>query len=106
MDNLFIVPLSGAIAPVESYFDRDSVNGAEESGDKPRFSDVFKEVFNEMQETQQVVQEDSVKLALGEIDDLHTIYNNMTKASIAVDTFVAVKDAAIDAYNRILQITM
>lgn len=48
----------------------------------------------------------SVKLTLGEIDDLHTIYNNMTKASVAVDTFVAVKDAAVNAYNSILQITM
>lgn len=103
---MFIVPLTGAISPVESYFDKDTVNGTEESGDKPRFSDVFREVFNEVQETERVVQEDSVKLALGEIDDLHTIYNNMTKNAIAVETFVAVKDAAIDAYNRILQISM
>ena len=42
----------------------------------------------------------------GEIDDLHTIYNNMTKASIAVETFVAVKNAAVDAYNQVLQISM
>lgn len=102
---MYIVPISSAISPVESLFDNDTKIASEES-DRPKFSDVFKEVFNEVQETQKVVQEDSVHLALGEIDDLHTIYNNMTKASIAIETFVAVKDAAVNAYNSVLQITM
>ena len=103
---MFIVPISSAIQPVESLFDDDKKIVQTEEDDTPKFSDVFKEIFHEVQETQTVVQEDSVRLALGEIDDLHTIYNNMTKASIAVDTFVAVKDAAVNAYNSILQITM
>ena len=67
---------------------------------------IFKDVFNEVQETQLQSQIDSVKLIQGEIDDLHTIYNNMTKAAVAVETFVAVKNAAVDAYNQVLQITM
>lgn len=102
---MFIVPISSTIQPVESLFDDDKKVVSEEA-DRPQFSDVFKEIFSEVQETQKVVQEDSVRLTLGEIDDLHTIYNNMTKASIAVETFVAVKDAAVNAYNSILQITM
>lgn len=103
---MFIVPISSTITPVESLFDRNEVAEAASNDDTPKFSDVFKEIFNEVQSTQQAVQEDSVKLTLGEIDDLHTIYNNMTKASVAIDTFVAVKDAAVNAYNSILQITM
>lgn len=103
---MFIVPISSAIQPVESYFDDNAVKSVTEESDKPQFSDVFKEIFSDVQETQRVVQEDSVRLAMGEIDDLHTIYNNMTKASVAVDTFVAVKDAAVNAYDRILQISM
>lgn len=104
---MFIVPISSAISPVESLFDRtDAAEQAANNGDNPKFSDVFKEIFSEMQETQLTVQEDSVRLTLGEIDDLHTIYNNMAKASLAVDTFVAVKDAAVNAYNSILQISM
>ena len=102
---MFIVPISSSIQPVESLFDNDKKVVSEEA-DRPQFSDLFKEIFSEVQETQKVVQEDSVRLTLGEIDDLHTIYNNMTKASIAVETFVAVKDAAVNAYNSILQITM
>ena len=103
---MFIVPISSSIQPVESLFDDDRKIAASEEADRPQFSDVFREIFSEVQETQKVVQEDSVRLTLGEIDDLHTIYNNMTKASIAVETFVAVKDAAVNAYNSILQISM
>lgn len=103
---MFIVPISSSIQPVESYFDNTVKQVSEEESDKPQFSDIFREIFNDMQETQQVVNEDVVKLTLGEIDDLHTIYNNMSKASIAVDTFVAVKDAVVNAYDRVLQISM
>ncbi len=103
---MFIVPISSSIQPVESIFDREDEKADEIKEDAPKFSDVFKEIFNEMQDTQKTLEEDAVRLTMGEIDDLHTIYNNMTKASVALDTFVAVKDAAINAYNSVLQITM
>ncbi len=102
---MFIVPISSAIQPVESLFE-DKSSESVNSTDKPQFSDVFKEIFSQVEQTQQTVQEDSVRLAMGEIDDLHTIYNNMTKASVAVDTFVAVKDAALNSYDRIIQMSM
>ena len=104
---MFIVPISNAIQPVESLFDNNNAAAAvADSTDNPQFSDVFKEIFTDVQETQRVVQEDSVRLAMGEIDDLHTIYNNMTKAAVAVETFVAIKDAAVNAYDKVLQISM
>ena len=103
---MFIVPISGAISPVQSVFENENEQVKEITERTPQFSHVFKEVFNDVQETQQQTNIDSVKLMQGEIDDLHTIYNNMTKASIAVETFVAVKNAAVDAYNQILQISM
>ncbi len=103
---MFIVPISNSIQPVESLFDDKTAAAVSDSTDTPQFSDIFKDVFNEVQETQRVVQEDSVRLAMGEIDDLHTIYNNMTKAAVAVETFVSIKDTAISSYEKILQITM
>lgn len=103
---MFIVPISGAISPVQSVFGNENEQVKEVTESSPQFSDVFKEVFNDVQETQQQTNIDAVKLMQGEIDDLHTIYNNMTKASIAVETFVAVKNAAVDAYNQVLQISM
>ena len=103
---MFIVPISGAISPVQSVFDNENGQVKEITENSPQFSDVFREVFNDVQDTQQQTNIDAVKLMQGEIDDLHTIYNNMTKASIAVETFVAVKNAAVDAYNQVLQISM
>lgn len=104
---MFIIPINSNIMPIESLFDKNSVKSAEELGsDSPAFSDVFKEIFSQVQETQRISQEDSVKLSMGEIDDLHTIYNNMTKAAVAVETFVAVKNAALDAYNQVMQISL
>ncbi len=102
---MFIVPINSSMRPIESLFEDNSAQGANEL-DNPQFSDVFKEIFTEVQETQKTLQEDSLRLAMGEIDDLHTIYNNMTKASVAVDTFVAVKDAVVNAYDRIIQMSM
>ncbi len=102
---MFIVPINSSMRPIESLFVDNSAQGANEL-DNPQFSDVFKEIFTEVQETQKTLQEDSLRLAMGEIDDLHTIYNNMTKASVAVDTFVAVKDAVVNAYDRIIQMSM
>ena len=101
---MFIVPISNNIAPIESLFDKK--DSAIQTEDTPAFSDVFKEFFNDVQETQVQVQEDSIKLIQGEIDDLHTVYNNMTKAAVAIETFIAVKNTAVDAYNQVLQTTM
>lgn len=101
---MFIIPISNSISPVESLFDKETQVAKTE--DAPGFSDVFKDIFHEVEATQAQTQEDAVKLIQGEIDDLHTIYNNMTKAAVAVETFVAVKNAAVDAYNQVLQITM
>ena len=101
---MFIVPISNAISPVESLFDKEEQ--VVKTEDTASFSDVFRDVFHEVEVTQAQTQEDAVKLIQGEIDDLHTIYNNMTKAAVAVETFVAVKNAAVDAYNQVLQITM
>ena len=101
---MFIVPISNSISPVESLFDKEEQ--AVRTEDTPGFSDVFRDIFHEVEATQAQTQIDAVKLVQGEIDDLHTIYNNMTKAAVAVETFVAVKNAAVDAYNQVLQITM
>ncbi len=102
---MFVVPISSSISPVESVFDKETVSSVG-SEDTPQFTDVFKDIFNEVQETQAQTQIDAVKIMQGDVDDLHTIYNNMTKAAVAVETFVSVKNAAIDAYNQILQISM
>jgi flagellar hook-basal body complex protein FliE len=70
------------------------------------FSDIFASVYGNTVETNLTLQNDAVKLINGEIDDLHTIYNDMTKASIAVETFVAVKNATVASFQQIMTMQM
>ncbi|MBP1548140.1 MAG: flagellar hook-basal body complex protein FliE [Oscillospiraceae bacterium] len=104
---MYIVPISTSITPLDILSQNESAAPVIGSYEKsPSFSDVFREVITDVTETQQVVNEDSARLVMGEIDDLHTIYNNLTKAEIAVETFVAVKDACQQSYNEIMQMSM
>lgn len=102
---MYIIPISSKITPLDTMSQKDTPV-ASQPEQTPSFADVFKETFNNMEQTQQTVADDSVKLAMGDIDDMHTIYNNLTKASVALETFVTVKNAAIEAYKEIQQISM
>lgn len=102
---MYIVPISSSITPLDTM--SQGVSSAAQTNEKsPSFADVFREVMDDVTETQQTVNEDAARLVMGEIDDLHTIYNNLTKAEIAVETFVAVKDACQQSYNEIMQMSM
>jgi flagellar hook-basal body complex protein FliE len=105
---MFINPISTGLPSVEnlpSLFENNKqvANTTNETG---AFSDIFSEIYKEYEDSQVQLQADSIGLINGEIDDLATIYNNMTKASIAVETFVAVKNATVNAYNQIIQTQM
>ena len=105
---MYIIPISSTITPINTMSQKASdIDTADTSAvGSQSFADVFKEVFSSAEETQQTVQDDAAKLVMGEIDDLHTVYDNMTKASVALETFVAVKDAALNAYKEVMQISI
>jgi flagellar hook-basal body complex protein FliE len=52
------------------------------------------------------VQADTIKLATGNIDSLHTLTIDLAKAELAVQTLVQVRNKALDAYNEIMRITL
>jgi len=66
------------------------------------FLDIFKGMVNNVIETNEQVDRDALDLLLGNIDDLATVQNHLTKAEIAVDLLVSVKNEAISAYNSII----
>lgn len=103
---MYIVPISSAITPLDILSQNETAAAESNKTDSPSFADVFREAVTDVTDTQQVVNEDSARLVMGEIDDLHTIYNNLTKAEIAVETFVAIKDACQQSYDQIMQMSM
>lgn len=103
---MYIIPISSSIQPLNILSQNEKASAVTNNEKSPSFSDVFREVITDVTETQQTVNEDAAKLVMGEIDDLHTIYNNLTKAEIAVETFVAVRDACKQSYDEIMQMSM
>jgi flagellar hook-basal body complex protein FliE len=100
-----VMPVTTGIVPFESMFDKPAQNPAQGALDGS-FSEVFSGLLGEVSDTQQQVNDNALRMMNGEIDDLHTIYNDMTKAQIAVETFVAVKNASVGAFQQILQTQM
>lgn len=98
---MYIVPLNG-ITPLNAISQVKQKDETQESGDNASFTDVFKQAFQNVQDTQKVCEEDNIKVALGEIDDLHTVALNTKKAAVALETFVAMKNTAVDAYKEIM----
>jgi len=70
--------------------------------DKASFLDIFKGLIDNVIETNEQVDRDTIDIMLGNVDDIATIQANMEKANTAVDVLVAVKNEAISAYNSII----
>ena len=69
---------------------------------KASFFDIFKGMVTNVIETNKQVDQDAIDLMLGNIDDLATVQANITKANIAVDLLVSVKNELISTYNSII----
>ena len=100
---MYIVPMGG-ITPLNTISQAQQTSKTNDDG--ASFTDVFKQAFQNVQDTQKVAQEDSVKVALGQVDDLHTVEINTQKAKLAVDVFVTMKNTALDAYNEVMRMSI
>ena len=101
---MFIVPMSG-ITPLESLLSQPKATEGK-GGSPASFSDIFKQAIENVEETRKVCDEDSIKVTLGEVDDLHTVQINQEKAATALSVMVAMKTTAIDSYNEIMRMSI
>ena len=108
---MFIIPMSSVITPLESVsrvFDAQQEENAAD-GEKvrvPTFFDIFSEIFNNAVDTNQQKQADILQLMMGDTDNLEQIQANITKAEIATELLVAVKNTVMDAYKEIIQMSI
>lgn len=103
---MFIVPMSNNISPVNSVFDDGNVKETENAENGASFLDLFKSAYDNAEETQRISNEDSIKVMLGEVDDLAEVAINAQKAALALQTFVSLKNTAVDAYKEMMQISI
>ena len=102
---MYIIPMSG-ITPLNTISQAPQKAASEQTETGASFADVFKNAFKTAEETQSISEQDSIKAALGEIDDLHTVSLNAKKAAIALETFVALKNTAVESYKEIMSISL
>lgn len=104
---MFIVPMSGAISPLESVsqaFESEEEKVRDPSA--PTFLDVFTNIIDNAVDANAQKQEDILQLALGDTDNLEQIQANITKAEIATELLVTVKNSVVDAYNEIIRMSI
>lgn len=88
--------------PMRRMLEMDETNGAVAEAEHVSFLDIFKGMVNNVIETDEQVQQDKIDLMLGNIDDLATVQANLTKANVAVDLLVTVKNEVVSSYNNII----
>ena len=107
---MFIVPISSSITPLESEskaFEGDGEESvSEEAVRVPTFMDVFKGIFDNAVDANAQKQSDIFRIMLGDTDNLEQIQANITKAEIATDLLVNVKNVVVDAYNEIVKMSI
>lgn len=101
---MYIVPMSG-ITPLNIISQTEKAPKTD-NNDGASFTDVFKQALDNVEQTQKVSEESSIKASLGEIDDLHTVSINAEKAAIALETFVALKNTAVESYKEVISMAI
>ena len=105
---MFIVPLTSNITPVEPLQLKplQEETKAEETAEGGTFLDAMKGLWDNAVEAQAVKNQDMMNLMLGDTDSLEQMQVNITKAQIATELLVNVKNAAVDAYNEIMRMSV
>lgn len=80
------------------------VNETEET--QTSFADIYKGMIENVRETQAVADQDSINLALGNVDDLHTVMINAEKAEFALNLTMSVTSKLVTAYNDITKMNI
>ena len=106
---MFIVPLNNTITPLNTPSQVGSSDKIQKNTDSESvggFLDIFRESYDAAAEAQRVSEEDSIKIMTGEIDDPAQIAINAQKAALSLQTFVSLKNTAVDAYKEMMQIQL
>lgn len=109
---MFIIPMSSSITPLQSV--ENAFNTVEpketeaESSDvsAPTFLDVFSGIINNAVDANAQKSADIVQLMTGDTDNLEQIQANLTKAEVATELLVTVKNTVVDSYNEIIKMSI
>lgn len=106
---MFIVPITSKIMPIDPLQKAVAAPPATEvrkTEDGPTFLDAMKALWENAADAQATRNEDMINLMLGDTDSLEQVQINIAKAQVATELLVNVKNAAVDAYNEIMRMSI
>lgn len=101
---MFIVPIS-ELQPIASVTERGTVNNSAPASGRS-FDSILKNAVKNLEEVQAISDKDSMDLALGRSDDLHTIQINTMKATAAIELTTSVTSKVLSAYKEIINMQL
>ncbi len=99
---MFIKPM----IPIESMTSQISPVNKIENQPTNSFTDVLKDAMNNVTKLQESAEAATEQLALGQVDDIHSIMIQTERAALALELTVQVTSKAVSAYNEIMRMQM
>lgn len=104
---MYIMPLTTNITPLEPITTAITTEKDEKTDvNSPTFLDVFTGIIDNAVEANAQKSEDMIALMVGDTDNLEQMQANLTKAEIATELLVTVKNSVVDAYNEIVKMSI
>lgn len=110
MSDTFITPMT-PLMPITPFTPIKTLGELSEPANPQVVKDLpFKEIFStaiqNLKETEITSNNDTALLALGDIDDLHTLGIDATKAYLAERFVIEVRNRAMEAYTELMRINL
>ncbi|MEG0894380.1 MAG: flagellar hook-basal body complex protein FliE [Oscillospiraceae bacterium] len=70
------------------------------------FADIFTNAVDNLKDTQQNLDQEVIKVATGEVDDLHSVQIASEKVSLALNMVIEIRNKSLEAYNELMRINI
>lgn len=67
------------------------------------FKDVFQQAVNNVESTQQDVENKQYLLATGQLEDTHSLPIAEAKAAVSLDLLITLRNKSLEAYQQLIQ---
>ena len=76
------------------------------AGTPTPFADIFSTVIRNMRETEAIASNNAVRVALGDVDDLHTLGIDAERAFLAGRLAVELRNRTVEGYTELMRINL
>jgi flagellar hook-basal body complex protein FliE len=97
-----VLPISSPT--IDQFFKSSALGQKKEVA--PPFDQILKDAVESVKQAENDVAKESIRVAAGESDDLHSLMISSEKAELALAALVQVRNKALDAYNEIMRMSV